>query len=122
MKSTAVDAPDLLNFTCPQCHSVLTVPAAKSGVEGPCPTCRAWVRSPVAPRRSRFSVRSVVGWLRRSAGSEPRWQVLFTVLATGIFGVISLRILATIQQFVYAEPTPSLTTVPGLVIVRGTGS
>jgi hypothetical protein len=40
--------PDIIQFQCSACQSVLTVPANLAGVSGPCPTCGQTVTSPAA--------------------------------------------------------------------------
>lgn len=40
--------PDIIQFQCSACQSVLTVPAHLAGVSGPCPTCGQTVTSPAA--------------------------------------------------------------------------
>ena len=38
--------PDMLQFQCGFCHTILTVPAQMAGVSGPCPSCGQTVTSP----------------------------------------------------------------------------
>lgn len=38
--------PDNIRFYCPGCRSILQVPHALAGVEGPCPHCSAIIRAP----------------------------------------------------------------------------
>ena len=41
--------PDVLQFQCSACQSVLTVPSHMAGVTGPCPICGQTITSPSAP-------------------------------------------------------------------------